>query len=334
MAKADSIFNKPADQWSEKEIEVEKLRLEQSRAKSEGSVGRRYGTVILSAVVGGVGTLLTYYTNEQADMRARKAAEEETARTLSQNAVRVYFENPDRFDLTKDDGVFNLRLLAATAPGTTTETLLNRIQDQVVSNAVTAQTAAVDAAIAAPAAAAAANPAAAAAPAPSGTQAVQQVADDVRYAAIQNTPSLVENAAVPSDFTVYLQYGAGSADKAKTVQGLVTKMGFNAPGLEEVKLQVPSAQVRYYRPGQEKIAQELASSIANVLGVKPVVQYVGANRKLPDGILEVWLPGSAPVAQADSAALGKALGYVQSKMRQEAIQRRIAPVQAPPPSTP
>jgi hypothetical protein len=340
MAKATSIYDKSADEWTDKEIEVEKLRLERDRAKSEGSIGRRYGTVILSAVVGLVGTGLTYYTNAQADMRAQKAAEEETARTLAQNAVRVYFENPNQFDLAKEEGIFNLRLLAATAPGTTTETLLNRIQGQVIANAVTAQTAAVDAAIAAPAAAAAANPAAAAAPAPTAPQAVQQVADDVRYAAIQNAPSLVENATLPSDFTVYVQYGSGSADRAKNVQAVLGKMGFQAPGTEEVKVGVTTAQVRYFRPTQEKIARDLASNLGGVLGGTPQVQYVGANRKLPDGILEVWLPGTTPVTAANSAALGKAFGYVQNQMRQEAIQRRLpassAPLApaAPAPSTP
>lgn len=332
MAKADLIYDKAAEQWTEKEIEVEKLRLERERAKAEGSVGRRYGTIILSAVVGLFGTGLTWYTNDQADMRARSAAEEQTTLTLSQNAVRLYFENQQRFDASTPAGASNLRVLAATVPGETGETLLKRIQAERTNQLLEQQTAAVDAAIAAPAAAAAADPVTAAAPAPSAPQAVQKVADEVRYSAIENAPSLVANASKPSDFTVYVQYGAGAGDRAKALQEQINKMGFSAPGVEEVKVQVASPQVRFYRPSQEKIAMDLASNLTGVLGVKPAVQYVGANRKLPDGILEVWLPGSGPAAQANSAAVGKAFSYVQNQMRQEAIQRRISPIQSAPPA--
>ncbi len=216
---------------TDKEIEVEKLRLEAHRAKSEGSIGRRYGTIILSGVLTIAGTVLTYYNSQRSDARQALEAREETERNLAQNAVRVYFENPDRFDLKTEEGKFNLRVLADTAPGKTTATLVSQIQDNAVQIAtanaeVAAAAPAVAAATTAPAASSAATAAASPSAAPTNVVDARKAADDARYAALANAPAAVQNASKPSDFKIYVQFGVGAAGQATEAQKKLVSLGY------------------------------------------------------------------------------------------------------------
>ncbi|MGE3302450.1 MAG: hypothetical protein AB7M12_04995 [Hyphomonadaceae bacterium] len=292
-----------------------------ARAKAEGSWGRRYGTIVLSAMLTLTGTALTWYVNQQADQRASRekaaaeqraqtAAKEETARTLAQNAVRVYFEHPERFDLNTEEGQFNLRVLAATAPGETTATLLSRVQNRAVGDAVAKAQQASSQVVAA-----AEPPAATAAPTQATPQIVQKAADDARYAAIQKAPSLVENASKPADFQVFVQYGVGAQGRAQDVQKRIKDLGYGAPGIDQVKVAVGQPEVRYYRPSQEAIAKSLAEEIGAVIGTPLAVKYIGEGRKLPDGMLEVWLPPSNLLQQNILRAPFRTLRDVSSSVR-------------------
>lgn len=341
---AKSAYDKPADEWTEKEIEVEKLRLEAHRARSEASIGRRYGTIIISGVLTVAGTVLTYYTNSQADARAALEARQETERNLAQNAVRVYFENPDRFDLKTEEGKFNLRVLADTAPGKTTATLVSQIQD----NAVQIATANAEVAAASPAVAAAASAAtatgvasgaapASAPPAPTNVAEARKAADDARYSSLANAPATVQNASKPSDFKVYIQYGAGAQDQAAEAQKKLISIGYGAPSPQLTTTATDAPEVRYYRASQAKFAEELSSQIKDVIGVAATPKFVGANRQLPDGILEVWLPPQG-VSSEQAYKQGSGLRQfrvdqkVQEMIRQETNKRVDSLVRRPAPS--
>lgn len=340
MAK-NSLYDKPADQWSENEIEVEKLRLEAARAKAEGSIGRRYGTIILSGVLAVAGSLLTYYTNMQADNRQQAAQNEETERTLAQNAVRVYFENPERFDLKTEEGKFNLRVLADTAPGKTTATLVSQIQDNAVQIAtanaeIAAASPSAAAAVAAGAAPSAPAPAAAAAPVQTYAEA-KKAADDARYSSLANVPAAVENASRPSDFKVFVQYGTGAQERAAEAQKRLQQIGYGAPAIQLVTTPTTMPELRYFRQSQARFAEELALQLKEIAGgpVKPA--YFGDNYKIADGIMEFWLPPQGvsteqAYRQGSSLRSFQITKRAQDIIRQESNKGMEALRRAPPPS--
>jgi hypothetical protein len=335
---AKGVFEKPADQWTEKEIEVEKLRLEAQRARAEGSIGRRYGTIIISGVLTVAGTVLTYYTNSQADARAALEARQETERNLAQNAVRVYFENPERFDLKTEEGKFNLRVLADTAPGKTTATLVSQIQD----NAVQIATANAEIAAASPAVAIAANPggapAVAAAPAPTNVVQAREVADNARYAALANAPAVVQNASKPSDFKVYIQYGSGAQNEAAELQKRLVQIGYGAPAPQMTTTATDKPEVRFFLPAQAKLAEELAMQLKDMPGGPPTPRYFGEKYKVADGIMELWIPPQG-ISTEQAYKQGSVLRQfrVDQKVRQiqqeankqaDSLARRVAPATA------
>ena len=91
-----------------------------------------------------------------------------------------------------------------------------------------------------------------------------------------------------SDYTIYIQYGDGSNAAAAALADKLKANGFRVPGLDQVASAPSVPQVRYYRKGQDALASALAAAI----GANATTSFIGATRKLPDGIIEVWLPKS------------------------------------------
>jgi hypothetical protein len=324
---AKSVYDKPAEEWTEKEIEVERLRLEAHRTQAESSVARRYGAIILSAVATLVGTGATYYLNAGADARAHQEAREETERNLAQNAVRVYFDHPESFDLKTEAGKFNLRVLAGTAPGETTATLVSQIQDNAVQIATANAEVAAESSAAAVAATPGGAPATAAAPAPTNVVEARQVADNARYTALANAPAVVENASKPSDFKIYIQYGAGAAAQATETQKRLMDIGYGAPQPQLTTTATDKPELRYFLPSQAKLAEELAMQLKDLAGGPPTPKYFGEKFKLPDGIMELWLPPQGATSE-QAFQQGAGLRKFRVEQRVQDIIRQEANKQA------
>jgi hypothetical protein len=213
-------------------------------------------------------------------------------------------------------------VLADTAPGKTTETLVSQIQDNAVQIATAnAEVAAASASLAT--AATPSSPAVAAAPAPVNVVEARQVADNARYAALANAPAVVQNASKPSDFKIYIQYGAGAQGQAIETQKKLQEIGYGAPQPEMTTTATDKPEVRYFLPSQAKLAEELALQLKDVVGGPPTPKYYGEKYKVADGIMELWLPPQG-ISTEQAYKQGSVLRQFRVEQKVKQIQQEAA----------
>jgi hypothetical protein len=287
-------FDKGADQWSDREIELEHMRANWAKFESENSWLRRYAPIILSAVISAAIAGATIYTEVRANQRAEAAQADRYRNEQASTALRLYFDNPAVFD--GEVGAENLKLLRTTTPQETVDKIeaavtqrANRIRAQAAAQAYSA------------ALAAGGEKSADLRSRPS--QQAIRAAEQKRYETLSNSPSLEPTRpdSPPTDFTIYLQYGGGSAQVARDLGGVLTQAGYKVPSIEPQSVAPETAEVRYFLSTQKAAAERLAAAVGKQVGDEPPVRFVGAGHNLPDGILEVWLPPSLEVRSGSGA---------------------------------
>jgi hypothetical protein len=174
--------------------------------------------------------------------------------------------------------------------------------------------------------------------APANVEEARKAADNARYAALANAPAVVLNASKPSDFKVYIQYGTGAAGEAADLQKRLISAGYGSPSPQMTTTATDKPEVRYFLPGQAKLAEELAAQLKDIPGGPPVPRYFGDKFKVADGIMELWLPPQG-VTTEQAYKQGSVLRQfrVDQKVRQiqqeankqaDSLVRRAAPPSA------
>lgn len=266
------------------------MRANWAKFHSENSWLRRYAPIILSAVISAAIAAATLFTEIRANQRAEEAEADRYRNEQASTALRLFFENPSVFD--GDVGAENLQLLRTTTPQETVDKIESVVQLRAARVRAQAAAQAYGAALA--------SGGAASRPAPQAIRAAEQK----RYQTLASSPSL-ESTRVdspPTDFTVYLQYGARSAMAARNLGSALTRAGYKVPSIEPQSVAPDATEVRYFLPTQRQAAQQLASAVGMQLGATPAIRFVGEGLNLPDGILEVWLPAAALVDETASDA--------------------------------
>lgn len=281
-------LDRGADQWSDREIEFEQMRANWAKVEAENSFLRRYAPIIFSAVISVVIAAATIVVDQRSAERAQAIQDQRWENERASNALRLFFENPDLF--VGEYGAQNLDLLKQTTPEATMEAITSAVNERADRARLTASQEAEAVVSSAVQGADGATAAAVLARAPE----LRRKADDRRYDAIERSPSrtLTAPSSRPSDFTVYLQYGAGSQESATRMQSGLVSAGYKVPGIDAELTAPQTPEVRYYLRSQAEAARQLAAQVERLAGRAPALQFVGTSRSLPDGILEVWLPGS------------------------------------------
>lgn len=97
----------------------------------------------------------------------------------------------------------------------------------------------------------------------------------------------------PRDYKVFIQYGENNKLLSTKIGEVLSTMGFNVPASQIVQSTPDRVEIRYYRPEQAQFAMQLLAdlqkAVPGVNGNGKVLQIKSKNR-LPDGILEVWVP--------------------------------------------
>jgi hypothetical protein len=266
-------------------LEARRLEVDERRLELENSFARKWFPTLATMIAGVVAALFSFGVTERARIDARTAtqstefeAKKKDEREWGIKVVELYLDKRDLFDLARkpDQAGANLRMLAVVAP-------------EAVKGVLDAETALI--------------------PKPGAEDDDAARIDSLtQIASIQNVlqPKLPEgstsgnattSAARPnSDFTVYIQYPAGSRDLALSAQAKLQAQGYRAPGIEEVR-QVPNhMQIRYYRPEQKDRAVGLLHEVGDTLKLATDpgdALQLKSQKQLPDGILELWLPKPA-----------------------------------------
>jgi hypothetical protein len=274
-------------------FEERRLRLEEQKIALESSFARKWLPTLATLMVGLIAGMFSFVQQQnsiEATKRARDASAEETRRAeidakakserdYGFKVIEIYLDKRELFDLTKNPATaeLNLRALAAVAP-------------DAVKGVLEAEKSKI--------------------PPPSQFDGSKQVGDaertdslaavagvqDALAAAEQQSARSPEAGFRPSDFTVYVQYAAEDRAVAVKAQNMLAGLGYHVPGIDEVE-KVPSRlQVRYYRTDQKSQAGDLASDLGKALGLPAGTDnaiLVTSKKKLPAGILEVWLPRQA-----------------------------------------
>lgn len=265
------------------EHEERRLRLEEARFALENSFARKYLPILATFMVGIIAAMFSYVQQQNSieetkrtqieanakDERTRIEAKAKDEREWGYKVIGMYFEKRELFDLTKNpkDAGSNLKVLAAVAP-IAVLSVLNEEKSKI--------------------------------PLPTTTDDTSQIASLVAVTGVQDALTAavsskgnVDKNLIPSDFTVYLQYPGDNRETAIKAQGLLSNQGFHVPGMEEVK-NVPShIQVRYYRPEQKAFAEQLVIQLGKELNLPASASdavLLVRNKKLPTGIIELWLP--------------------------------------------
>lgn len=253
-------------------IEERKLNLEEKKLALESSFARKWLPAMATAVVSLIAVMFGFIQNEANRMvteHAQDDAKLKNEREWGIKVVEMYFQQHDRFDLSKnpEQAVANLKVLVAVAPDAV-KGVLSAEQSRL--------------------------------PAPSDdTNEANRLASLAAIAEVQaaivpsNTQKLSVQPLQPSQFVVYIQYPEGRREMALQVQTALQQIGYKAPGIEKVS-KVPSRlQVRYYRPEQKELAVKLAEAMGATLNLPATADnaiQVTSQKQLPSGILELWLP--------------------------------------------
>ncbi len=255
--------------------EERRLRLEERRLDLDHSFAKKWLPTLATLVVGLIAAMFSY-VQQQASIeetkRARIEAQAQEQHDWGVKVIDMYFQNRELFDLTRhpEAAALNLRVLAAVAP-TAVQGVLKAEQSRI--------------------------------PPPSGVDDPGRMKSLAAVAGVQDALAAVVQrgeprpaADKPSDFTVYVQYAAGGKEMASKVQGALTELGYQVPGIDKVG-DVPSRlQIRYYHPEQQSLAVKTADELAKRLGLKAgpdSAVLVTSSKQLPRGILEVWIPRQA-----------------------------------------
>ncbi len=333
-------LDRGAEQWSDREIEFEQMRANWAKVETENSPLRRYAPIILSAAISVVVTVATVYVDQSSAARDRATQARRWDNERAANALRLYFENPDLF--VGEFGAQNLDLLKQTTPEETMNGIVQAVNDRADTTRIKAsQEAASVVAQVTPGVVAAPPPTTTsttlAAPAPVRSADLLRRADERRYETIERSPSrnMTRVNSAPSDFTIYMQYGSGSQQRATQLQSSLSTTGYKVPNIDE-ELTAPAVpQVRYYIATQASAARQLAQQVGTAIGREPLVRFVGEGKALPDGIIEVWLPGGMDAADAAAAAVDSQLRdtkrVLDSLSRSRSIPARPPAPAAPPP---
>ena len=311
-------LDRGVEQWTDREIQFEEMRANWAKVQSENSPLRRYAPIILSAAFSLVVTIATIYVDQSGAARDRETQRQRWDNERASNALRLYFENPDLF--VGEYGAQNLDLLKQTTPLETMNGIVQAVNDR-------ADTARVNASREAETIVAQETPAAApttGAPTPVRSAEVMRKAEERRYETIERSPSrgLTRANSAPSDFTVYLQYGGGSDRRAADVQSGLIATGYKVPAIDSEVTAPAVPQVRYYLATQAGAAAQLAEQVRQAIGREALVRFVGAGKTLPDGIIEVWLPGGMDAPAAPTAP---------DRATRRAISRGLPASSLPPP---
>jgi hypothetical protein len=256
-------------------LEERRLRLEEGRLALDHSFARKWLPTVATITVGLIAGMFSYVQQQDSSeqtARARIEANAKDEREWGFKVIEMYFSKREIFDLTKnsEQGASNLRVLAAVAPAAV-QGVLNAERSRI--------------------------------PPPTDLNDANRIDSLAAAEGVQDAlaaGSLSRQAAGagsrPSDFTVYVQYADGDRDIASRAQNELVRMGYRVPGIQLVA-NVPSRlQVRFYRPEQKSIAGELAGKLGKMLGGSAGPDnaiLVTSSKKLPGGILEVWLPHHA-----------------------------------------
>ena len=258
-------------------LDEQRLALDERRLELDRSFARKWLPTLATVMVGLVATVFGYVQQQLAAAsteRARIESKSKDEREWGFKVVEMYFSKRELFDLTKnaEQATANLRVLAAVAP-TAVQGLLDAEQARI--------------------------------PAPTGGEdeaqrlrSLSAVADIQNALAVANPASSAAVSALkPEDFLAYVQYAEGSKEIALKAQATLQKLGFRAPGVEQVA-KVPSRlQVRYYRSEQHAFASKLAVDLGAALKLTATgdgAVRVVSTKQLPTGVVEVWLPLAAP----------------------------------------
>jgi hypothetical protein len=94
----------------------------------------------------------------------------------------------------------------------------------------------------------------------------------------------------PAQFTVWIQYAAGSGDQAlaRDMQSRLQAGGvYSVPGIQGVAAVPDHDQIRLFHRSDEAVGRKVAAAIG--LGDAQIVSLDKAYPNLPNGVLEVWL---------------------------------------------
>jgi hypothetical protein len=270
-------------------MEERRFTLDEERLRLDSSFARKWLPTLGTLVVGLWAAVFGWvqYNNTQAQAAAAKndaGHKEELARIEAHakderewgfKVVEMYFNKRELFDLTqnRDQALANLQVLTAVAP-TAVQGLLNAERDRIPKPG--------------------AGEEGSDAQRLESLAAVAQIQSAIKSAKGENPAPPIGMA--PSDFLVYIQYAEGSRDTAVHAQEALQKLGFRAPGMEQVRKAPSRLQVRYYLPQQKDFAGHLAIDLGKTLGLPATADnavQVKSQKLLPSGILELWLPPAA-----------------------------------------
>jgi hypothetical protein len=260
------------DNDSQLSFDERRLRIDEKRFFLDNSFARKWLPTLATLMVGLIAGMFSYVQQQnsiQATERARIEAKSKDEREWGFKVIEMYFSNRELFDLSKnpEQAGSNLRVLAAVAP-TAVQGVLNAERSRI--------------------------------PPPGGVDDSNRLNSLSAVAGVQDALDNATQSAQtpvssfkPSDFTIYVQYPVDGRDTAVETQSLLVKLGYNVPGIDKVDKAPSRLQVRYYRPEQRSHAEELATELGRRLNLPASPDnaiLVTSSRKLPAGILEVWLP--------------------------------------------
>lgn len=257
-------------------VDEQRLALDERRLELDRSFARKWLPTLATVMVGLVATIFGYVQQRlaaESTERTRIESKSKDEREWGFKVVEMYFNKRELFDLTKnaEQATANLRVLAAVAP-TAVQGLLDAEQARI--------------------------------PAPTGDEGdAERLRSLSAVAAIQNAiahanpPSSASAPDLkPQDFLAYVQYAEGAKDMALKTQTTLQKLGFRAPGVEQVAKVPLRLQVRYYRGEQRAFASRLAVELGAALDLPTTADnavLVVSTKQLPTGVVEVWLPRPA-----------------------------------------
>jgi hypothetical protein len=269
------------------DLEERRLRLQEAQLALENSFAKKWLPTLATCMAGIIAAMFNYgqhlaslQETERVRMRTEQAAKDAQIESKAKDErewgfkiVEMYFDKHDFFDLTKNpqQAESNFRVFVTVAP-TTLQDIFNVEKSKIPPPSVEVNVPRLD-----------------------SLAAVAGVQDALTAAAPKNNN--LDKEFKPSDFTVYLQYPTGEVDVATTARGELSKLGFNAPGMEQVSNKLSRMEVRYYRPEQKTFASQLATNLGKALGLTADANnavLLKSAKKLPEGIIEVWLPLSKP----------------------------------------
>jgi hypothetical protein len=223
-------------------------------------------------MVGVIAAMFSYVQQQASIEETKRATNEITAKDEHDWGIKVidlYLNKQELFDFTKNpkNAALNLRVLSAVAPKEVQGILdveLSRVPPPSTENDSNRL---------------------------NSLQAVAEVQETLSKSTL--TTKKVPVSDKPASFTVYVQYAPGDKAVASKAQNALLELGYQVPGIEEVRTVPSSLQVRYYKSDQKPLAAELAVILGKRLGLSAgpdnAIQVV-SSKQLPGGILEVWIP--------------------------------------------